>query len=110
MIQDRGKVKWNSAAFLLEHTESLREFFKEYNHKKKPELTEEQIAEMNNLILESMEYNSTLNITYFKLHDFHLVTGNIHYADQLKQELRIVDLHNSLHIVKFDELVDVRLN
>jgi hypothetical protein len=110
MLNERGIKKWNSAAFLLEHTESLREFFKQYDHKQKQELAEDQIEEMNNTILEAMEYNSTLNITYFKFNDFLLLTGNIYYIDQLKQELRIMDIHNSLHTVKFDELVDVRLN
>jgi hypothetical protein len=110
MLKERGKMKWQSAAFLLEHADSLKQFFKEYDYKTKPELTSDKLVEINQTILEGLEYNLTLNFSYYNNHDFHLLIGNTVFVDELKQELRIMDLHNSLHKLKFTDIVDVKIN
>jgi hypothetical protein len=112
MLKERGKMKWHSAAFLLEHTDSLKQFFKDYEYKTKPELTEEKLTEINDILLEAMEFNQIINTTYYdnKSHQISIVTGNLHYIDEYKQELRIMDLHNSLHKLKFTNIIDVGIN
>jgi hypothetical protein len=109
MLKERGLKKYQGF-FMTEHTDSLRQYFKEYEYKKKPILDEHKIEEMNQTIQTALEFNSALNFTYYYNHDFHLLVGNIHYVDELKQELRIMDLHNSLHKLKFTDIVDVRIN
>jgi hypothetical protein len=110
MLKERGKIKWQPASFLLEQTDSLRQLHKEYEYKTKPVLTQDMLEEINIIIQEGMEYNLTVNFIYFSDHDFRILVGNLHYIDEYKQEIRIMDIHNSLHKLKFTDIVDVRVN
>jgi YolD-like protein len=109
LLRDRGNIKWQGM-FLPEHVKLLREFDRAHNNKKKPEIDEQQLELMQDTIYEAMEYNLNLCFTYFYNDDFRLIIGKVHYVDQDKSELRIMDFYNELQRIKFQDLVDVSLH
>ncbi|MDN4525488.1 YolD-like family protein [Fictibacillus fluitans] len=107
MLCDRGTMKWQGM-FMTEHVKLLREMDWDNRKKAKPELDEQQLELMEETICEAMAENLDLCFTYFSHGDFHLLIGKAHYIDPYKKELRIVDFHNEVHKLKFEDLVDVK--
>jgi YolD-like protein len=114
-IHDRGNIKWTSL-MLPEHVKLLRKYInEEYHEVPEPILDEQQLAEINTLILESMEFNFLLSFTIYKDKRLIVIQGNIHFIDENKQELRIMDLDNHLHIKEqqlniFRDVIQPNLN
>ncbi|MCC3358960.1 YolD-like family protein [Bacillus sp. REN16] len=110
MIKDRGKIKWG-AAFMLPEMISVQSRI-DWDAKKveRPTLDENQLEEINQAICTAMEFNQDLVFTLFDRGEFVLLLGRVHYVDQLKNELRIVDKFEELHYVKFKDIVKVNIN
>jgi hypothetical protein len=108
MIRDRGNIKW-TAMMLPEHVELLREWQKEDAYKSRPELDEQRLEEMNEIIHEAMEFHECLSFTYYANRELHQITGHIHYVDDVNGELRIIDQQENVHLVKFNKITDVRV-
>ncbi|MFC0271142.1 YolD-like family protein [Metabacillus herbersteinensis] len=109
MLRDRGTKKW-TAIMLPEHVKMLRNEFIEFDKVDKPTLDEQQLEDINTTILEAMEYNNELVFTYFENGDMKLYVGRVHYIDDLKKELRLVDLHGDKFYIKFNDLLKVDIN
>ncbi|KZE67988.1 hypothetical protein AWM68_17605 [Fictibacillus phosphorivorans] len=109
MLRDRGNIKWQGM-FLTEHVKALREHQLELKKKSKPVIDLQQVELMEETIREAMEFNQALNFVYFRDGENQLLVGKVHYVDPFKQELRIVDEFDSLHMMFVNELVDVRVN
>jgi YolD-like protein len=108
LIHDRGLKKWHAALLLPEHVKLHREWQNEMNYQKKPELDEQKFEEMDQLILEAMEYNLPINITYFSDHQQQVISGHLHLYDSLKNELRMVTLTGSPLTLKLSMLLDIQ--
>jgi YolD-like protein len=106
MIRDRGNIKFQGM-FLPEHVKLLREYDRENKKKTKPELDEQQLELMQEIICDAMENNLDLCFTYFQNDDFRLMIGKVHYVDQFRGELRVMDKHSELQIIKSHDLIDV---
>jgi YolD-like protein len=107
-IRDRGNIKWTSM-MLPEHVKELRKYINEDCYDiPEPTLDEHQLEEINSLILEAMELNIPLLFTIYKDKRLKAVRGHIHYIDHIKQELRIYDTENNLHILKITSIKDVQ--
>jgi YolD-like protein len=107
-IQDRGNIKWTSL-MLPEHVKELRKYINEdYYDIPEPTLDEQQLEEINSLILEAIELNIPLLFTIYKDKRLKEVRGFIHYIDHVKQEFRIYDMENTLHILKITSIKDVQ--
>ncbi|MGD6963972.1 YolD-like family protein [Fictibacillus phosphorivorans] len=106
MIRDRGNIKWQGM-FLPEHVKLLREYDRENKKKIKPELDEQQLELMQETICDAMENNLYLCFTYFQNDDFRLMIGKVHYVDQFRGELRIMDKQNELQKIKLNDLINV---
>jgi hypothetical protein len=107
-IRDRGNIKWTSL-MLPEHVKLLRRYINEEYHEVPELILDEQLlAEINSLILESMEFNFPLSFTIYQDKRLLMIQGNIHFIDVNKQELRIIDLDNHLHILKVASIKDVQ--
>jgi hypothetical protein len=107
-IRDRGNIKW-TCLMLPEHVKLLINYIKEeYYDIQEPILDEQQLEEINSLILESMEFNFPLSINVFKNKRLISIKGIIHFIDVNKQELRIIDSNNNLHILKATSIKDVQ--
>jgi hypothetical protein len=103
-IRDRGNIKWTSL-MLPEHVKELRRYInEEYYDVPEPSIDEQQMEEMNELILEAMEYNFPLTFIIYKNRRLEAIDGYIHFIDSIKMEFRIVDLDHFHHKVSFSEV------
>lgn len=108
MIRDRGRIKWTSM-MLPEHVKMLRDWAQEDEYEKERQLDEQQLEQLNETILEAMEYNRPLSITYYRQRKYELVIGKIHYWNELGQKLHIVDRFEEIHRIGISHIADVRL-
>jgi YolD-like protein len=103
-IRDRGSIKWTSL-MLPEHVRELRRYInEEYYDIPEPSIDEQQMEEMNELILEAMEYNFPLTFIIYNKRRMELIMGNIHFIDSIKMEFRIIDFQDILHKVSFSKV------
>ncbi|WP_137791835.1 YolD-like family protein [Bacillus sp. E(2018)] len=104
MIRDRGNIKWTSL-MLPEHVKELRRYInEEYHDVPEPTLDEQQMEEMNEVIMEAMEYNVPLAFTVYRNKRLNIIRGYIHYLDLYKNELRILDNSDTVRILSFSEV------
>lgn len=92
---------------LPEHVELLRKHDEELGKKIKPFLDEHQYNEFNELVIEAMEVNHTLEFSYYQSGDIKQFVGNVHYLDEILKELRIVDLDGSKHFLKVENIIGI---
>jgi hypothetical protein len=103
MINDRGTKKWTSI-MMPEQIDMLQKLFAEQNHKEKPILDDQQLAENAMMLHEAIENNLTVEITYFADHDFHNVGGEIRFIDTQNRYLQLDDLR-----IELDDIIEVNL-
>ncbi|WP_079509644.1 YolD-like family protein [Mesobacillus jeotgali] len=108
MIRDRGRIKWTSM-MLPEHVKMLRDWAQEDEYENEKQLDEQQLEQLNETILEAMEYNRPVSITYFRQRKHELVIGKIHYWNEPGQKLHIVDRFEEIHRIAISAIADVRL-
>lgn len=107
MIRDRGSIKWTSL-MLPEHVKELRSYIHEgYYDVPEPSLDEQQMEEMNEMILEAMEFHLPLELTLYNNKRLITITGHVHYMDSVKKHFRILDKSGTLKIVPFSEVKGV---
>lgn len=93
MLRDRGTMKW-TAILLPEHVKMLRNEFIEFDKVDKPTLDELQLADINSTILEAMEFNKEIVFTYYGNGEMKLFIGHVHFIDEIKKELLLMDQHD----------------
>ncbi|WP_408008283.1 YolD-like family protein [Pseudalkalibacillus sp. A8] len=81
---------------LPEHVELLRRHEEGHGKSSKPFLDEQQYNEFNELILEAMEVNRTLEFSYYDRGSIKQFVGSVHYFDEIGKELRIFDLDRAI--------------
>lgn len=106
MIKDRGAIKW-TAFMMPEHVKLEKHYWMEQNKITKPELDEQQIEEINLKIESAMEFNEKLMFYYYINGEIRFIIGKVHYVDTLRRKFRIMDEHEKVNIINFDDLVDV---
>lgn len=106
MIRDRGNIKW-TAMMLPEHVKLLRDWAKEDEFETKPELDDQQLEQMNEVICEAMAHGAELSITYFDQTHHLTVRGTIHYIDEIQQKLRVVSKGGGIIQISFQSIVNV---
>ncbi|MEH7380289.1 YolD-like family protein [Bacillus sp. JJ1533] len=105
MIKDRGKIKWGATFMLPEMLASQNKVDWDYKKVDKPILDEHLLEEINQTICSAMEYNQELVFTLYGNGEFQLLTGKVHYIDQIMYELRILDKFNEIHRVRLATLL-----
>ena len=93
---------------LPEHVKMLRDWTEEDTHMVKPELDEQQLEAMNDVLYTALEDGSELVITHYECKQHNLLIGNIHHYDQLTRKLHIVDKFGDAHYLAIEEIIDVR--
>ncbi|MGM0924178.1 MAG: YolD-like family protein [Bacillota bacterium] len=73
----------------------------------KPVLDEQKYEEFNEIIFGAMEENITLQFTFYQKEEMKKLVGNIHYIDQLKRELRIVEHSTKKHVLKLGDIIEI---
>jgi hypothetical protein len=106
LIRDRGSKKWVSM-MLPEHVELLRKYDEGLNKSSKPYLDEQQYNEFNELVVGAMEGNHTLKFSYYERGDIQNFVGNVHYIDEMRKELRIIDLNGSKQFLKLENIIGI---
>jgi hypothetical protein len=107
MIRDRGRIKWTSM-MLPEHVKLLRDWAQEDQYEQQRQLDEQQLEQLNETILEAMEYNHPVSITYYRQRRYELVVGKIHYWNDLGKKLHVVDKFEEIHRIQLTAIADVR--
>lgn len=92
---------------LPEHVKELREWKEEDRRREKPELDEQKLEEMNEVICEAMEFHQPLSFHYFEDGTVNVLKGYVHYIDQVNREFRIVDMDEKKQKIPFKSLVHV---
>ncbi|WP_053364020.1 YolD-like family protein [Bacillus sp. FJAT-27251] len=108
MIRDRGRIKWTSM-MLPEHVKMLKDWASEDEDEQEKELDEQQLEQMNETILEAMEFNRPVAITYYRQRKYELVVGTIHYWDQITGRMHVVDAFGEVHRIGLSVIADVRM-
>lgn len=93
---------------LPEHVTLLREWKEGDRVKQKPELDEQKLEEMNEMIHWAMAENRTLSFVHFEDDEYKILIGNIHYADPVRHLLRIVDEFGDRYNLKLQDILDIR--
>lgn len=106
MIRDRGHMKWVSM-MLPEHVKVLREYIESLDKVEKPVLDEQKYEEFNEIICGAMKENITLQFTFYQKGEMKKVVGNIHYVDQPKKELQIVDNVTKKYVLKLEDIMEI---
>lgn len=102
-INDRGIKKWTSI-MLPEHVEALKAAFDELEQQEKPILDEQQKAEIDKLLQLAVQEDLTIEIEYFKDHEYHKVSGKLLMIDIYGNKLRFED-----GSINLDDIVDVHI-
>lgn len=86
----------------------LREFYKEQHFKTKPELDEQELEMLNEKLWNAMEWDSEVNVIYFKNHDTHELHGKISKVDPLEGKINMLnqDEKYSLYI---EDIIDIHV-
>lgn len=107
MIRDRGRIKWTSM-MLPEHVKLLRDWSKEDTYEQKMEIDEQKLDSMNEAISEAMEMGKSVIITHYRRKNYELVIGNIHFWDEIRHRLHIIDRFEEVHRISIEDIADVR--
>ncbi len=100
-MEDRGTKKWTSL-MLPEHIKALKDMWAQDEWKEKPMLDEQMIVEMNLKLQLAMNEDLTVEIEYFRDHDYHKTRGKLLGVNPLLNYLRLEDLE-----IPLDSLVSV---
>jgi hypothetical protein len=106
MNRDRGTIKW-TAMMLPEHVKMLREHQNGLNYGRKPVLDEQKYEEFNETICMAMEDNSLLEFTYYQKGETKQLAGHIHYVDELKKQLRVIDQRAKVQFLNIADIIDI---
>lgn len=90
MVNDRGNIKW-TAMMMPEHQNMLKEMWSQQEWKEKPMLDEQMVTEMNIQLQMALANDLTIEIEYFKNHDYHKMKGRLLGVNPLLNYVRIND-------------------
>ncbi|CAF1786864.1 YolD-like family protein [Bacillus subtilis] len=97
--------RWEQKFILPEHREALLHRKFETKKIEKPVLDEYQLEEMARVISEAMEFNSPLNIRYYRNGFIEEVFGHVHYINEVNQRLHVKDLKGDTNFISVDSIV-----
>ncbi|MDQ0269335.1 YolD-like family protein [Cytobacillus purgationiresistens] len=106
MIRDRGNKKWVSM-MLPEHVKMLREYDESHNKLAKPFLDEQKYEQFDEVIARAMENNLPLQLTSLQKGERKLYIGKIHYMDELKGELRMINQASERILLKLADVIEI---
>nr|WP_276516616.1 YolD-like family protein [Fictibacillus nanhaiensis] len=92
---------------LPEHVKMLRDHQNHLDYGRKPVLDEQKYEELNETICGAMEDNRILKFTYFQKGEMTQLKGHVHYVDEIKKELRVMDELTEVHVLKLANILDI---
>lgn len=111
LIKDRGNIKW-TAMMLPEHKEALKGMMEAQKDIIKPELTEEKLEQINEIVSEALnKHNKNLRemiITYYNNRRLHTFEGIIRDYDFTQHALHVFNQEFKwAKTISIQDIVDV---
>lgn len=106
MLRDRGNIKWTSL-MLPGHVSMLKRELLESKKVSRPQLDEQQIEDMENLIRESMAFVFPLQFTVYDDGYFREVKGLVDYINGRTKQLHVVDNKGDTNLVNFSDIINI---
>jgi hypothetical protein len=107
-LKDRGNKKWNSL-MLVEHQKKLKELKLNENNQEKPELDQQQLADINLKIQKSLNENLPVTIIYYENKRIKKTKGLILKIKEYKKEIKIKINSNQFLNLAFEQIIEVLL-
>jgi|SRR5699024_863145 len=103
-VNDRGTKKWSSI-MLPEHVKALKQVFAEQEYKEKPILDDQQKVEIDLKLQIAIQNDLTIEIEYFRHHDFHKIKDKVLMIDSLNGYLRLEKVEK----LPVNDIIDVEI-
>ncbi|WP_339165345.1 YolD-like family protein [Siminovitchia sp. FSL W7-1587] len=108
-IKDRGNIKWQG--FMMpEQVQMLKELEIDMERVKKPQLDEQGWEQINEVLHTAIEYRLPIVFTLWIDGFFEEVEGILHYINEVKKMVHVVDIYENVQMVKFDSIVGVEFS
>lgn len=108
-IRDRGKIKWNSAFFIPQHVQMLKDMERDFLRNKKPLIDEYEIEEFENKIHEAMEYANKVKVSIWKDGFTYGYIGLVHRLDGINKVIYLEVNQGEFERLKFDDIVGIEI-
>lgn len=103
-MQSRNEIKWNPFNSLMNGTKIINDLDKNHQKCSKPILSEDQLAEISQKLIEALTTKSLINLKYYENGEFLNLEGIINCYD--KQNNSIIINHKSIY---FNQIIDIIL-
>jgi hypothetical protein len=100
-------VKWHQAFAMPEHFKILKESRNDYEKKKKPQLDEQELKEIEFIVMDSLHSALALKITLWDYGYFFDVIGIVNQVDMLQMKTMVqTDLENK--VIDINKIIAAR--
>jgi hypothetical protein len=107
-IKDRGLIKkFRMAAFQPDLQSKIKRMYQEQEQVSKPVIDEQYLEYMEQMIFESVENHQPVIITFYNNSRYEMVLGTIHYFDESKRILRVVNKFNEWQQINIEHIVNI---
>ncbi|MGG1220187.1 YolD-like family protein [Priestia endophytica] len=108
-MQDRGMKKWRAFASIPEQYVGLQEMIDKQSEIPKPLLTEDQMEQINQVLVEALHTNQKVYLTCYK-HGKHIIeTGFIQFVDPSRDIFMFTDESSKLKKkMKLSEVINIQ--
>ncbi|WP_456273648.1 YolD-like family protein [Bacillus sp. AK031] len=104
MINDRGKIKWQSAFFMPEHVKLIRQIPIDEVRQRKPEVDEQEFEEIGIIVMESLNYTVFIKLTVWRGGFFRKLTGIVAKVDMLMKYI-LFEIDDNIHRILIEEII-----
>lgn len=105
----RGNLLWEGSRFLLpEHKQAVLPLFQADERKPKPEIDEQLLTEFAQILMEAMQAQTPVSLTYWGCEQFHTLVGTPISFDPAAHRVHLRDVFQDVHRLPIHVLVDVR--
>ncbi|OEK56308.1 YolD-like family protein [Staphylococcus equorum] len=105
--EGRGMVKWAPFATIPEQHERLNQFKQDQNKIEKPELSDDQLNELNDTLILKMFHEPNIEVSYFEDGYIQSIEGYIHKVDTHQQILHLYE-GTGLSKINLKDIVEIK--
>ncbi len=88
-MHDRNNIKWAPFNSVINGQDVIKEINEEKSRINKPILSEDQLEELENIILEVLSNQSTIELIFYRNNHFYKVTGKITSVNTAQKKITI---------------------
>ena len=104
-MHNRNEVKWNPFNSLINGTKIIKELNNEHQKISKPILSEDQLNEISQKLIEALTTKSLINIKYYENGEFHNLKGIINYFNKQKNSITIN--YNTIYLTQIIDITEI---